>query len=285
MGQVCAKNDAGKVTTEAPPTRLKKQDKSLQSTQGPLPTSETKFVSAEINFNVDKGVDKKAEDLAKETAENWCNVNQEWEYTGVWNNVRNDELDKEVSQFEVRKKVVAEAAKTDDQPAVEETTQAAATAEADKDEAKVDKKQSFVDEVAAGLAQKVPADRFTIEEEEKNAETAAATEDPSKEPTQVEASEPKKEEDDEAAAAAADAPKDEAAEEEAEKEGGESKMRSDIVAKVKGMVEEAKKDSDDGEAAKVEDDPKDDKAADVDAKAADPTDSHDVAAGLGADDE
>lgn len=114
MGQVCAKQDAGKVTTEAPPTRLKKQDKSLMSTQDPLPKAETKFVSAEINFNVDKGVDKKAEDLAKETAESWCNVNQEWEYTGVWNNVRNDELDKEVSQFEVRKKVVPETAKPDE---------------------------------------------------------------------------------------------------------------------------------------------------------------------------
>ena len=69
MGQVCAKNDAGKVTTEAPPTRLKKSDKSLQSTQGALPKTETKFVESDINFNTDKGVDKKADDLAREKAE------------------------------------------------------------------------------------------------------------------------------------------------------------------------------------------------------------------------
>ena len=57
-----------------------------------------------------------------------------------------------------------------------------------------------------------------------------------------------------------------------------------IIAKVKDMVEDAKKDSEDGEAPKVDDGAKEEKAADVDAKP-DPTDSHDVAAGLGADDE
>lgn len=68
MGQVCAKNDAGKVATDAPRPNMKRQDKELVSKQA-QPAGETKFVKSKINFNLDKGVDKKADQVAQETAE------------------------------------------------------------------------------------------------------------------------------------------------------------------------------------------------------------------------
>jgi len=40
-----------------------------------------------------------------DTATEWCAKNQDWEYTGNWNNRRTDDNTKEVSFFEVRKKV------------------------------------------------------------------------------------------------------------------------------------------------------------------------------------
>jgi len=67
------------------------------------PAGETKFVSSDINFNTDKTVAKKADELALETANEWCKVNSEWEYTGVWKNERSGEDEAtEVSHFEVR---------------------------------------------------------------------------------------------------------------------------------------------------------------------------------------
>ena len=64
MGQVCAKNDAGRVATDAPKPKLQKNNQDLVSQQVPVsaPVSgETKFVSAGVNFKIDKGVDKKAD--------------------------------------------------------------------------------------------------------------------------------------------------------------------------------------------------------------------------------
>ena len=67
---------------------------------------ETKFVNAQMNFNLDKGVEKKANDLAFETANKWCDDNPGWEYTGHWKNERNQENNEvEVSMFQVRKKL------------------------------------------------------------------------------------------------------------------------------------------------------------------------------------
>ena len=63
----------------------------------PAPSGETKFVTSEINFNVDKGVDKKADELAAETANNWCATNRDWTYTGTWKNERKG--DGEISHF------------------------------------------------------------------------------------------------------------------------------------------------------------------------------------------
>ena len=91
MGQVCAKNDAGKVATDAPrPGGIKRSDRELTSSQAHTNAAlETKFVSAEMNFNIDKGVEKKANDLAFETANQWCSDHPGWEYTGQWKNERN----------------------------------------------------------------------------------------------------------------------------------------------------------------------------------------------------
>lgn len=61
----------------------------------------SKFIDSEKNFNLDKGVDKKADVLARETAEEWCAANQGWRYTGNWKNERRGEG--EVSLFEVEK--------------------------------------------------------------------------------------------------------------------------------------------------------------------------------------
>ena len=61
-----------------------------------------------MNFKTDKTVDKKADSFARETAEEWCKENAEWEYTGVWKNERSQENEAvEVSHFEVRKKRAA----------------------------------------------------------------------------------------------------------------------------------------------------------------------------------
>ena len=73
-------------------------------------------------------------------------------------------------------------AKSDEQPAVETVK----PEDVKKEQVPTDQKQSFVDQVAEGLAAKVPADRFEKDEEEKkeeNATTTAASGEPSKEPT------------------------------------------------------------------------------------------------------
>ena len=113
MGAVCAKNDAGKVTNDAPTKNIKRQEKTLTSMQGPLAAKddakyEKKFIDAEMDFNTDKGVDKKADQVAQETAEKWCamDLNKGWSYTGVWKNERSTDDSKEVSYFEVSKLVV-----------------------------------------------------------------------------------------------------------------------------------------------------------------------------------
>lgn len=116
MGQVCAKNDAGKVATDAPkPSIQRAGNKQLISSQKPTPAAapatETKFVISKINFNTDKTVQKKPGDIAREVAIEWCNENAEWEYTGNWKNERSTENSAvELSHFEVRKKAQPNAA-------------------------------------------------------------------------------------------------------------------------------------------------------------------------------
>lgn len=111
MGGVCAKNDAGKAASDVPNKPvIKRGDKMLESTQKPLSASqkhETKWITAEDNFNVDKGIELKADDKAAEVAAAWVAQNADWEYTGQWKNQQNEDNSKEVSTFEVRKKVPA----------------------------------------------------------------------------------------------------------------------------------------------------------------------------------
>lgn len=77
------------------------------SAAGAKPQGETKFVDSAINFNTDKGVDKKADQVAQETAAKWCSDNSDWEYTGVWKNVPKEDSTGEISQFQVRKKAAS----------------------------------------------------------------------------------------------------------------------------------------------------------------------------------
>ena len=90
MGQVCAKNKAGEVTNDI--GRIKRGGRELPSSSQAQDDEvlETKFVSAQMNFNIDKGVEKKADDLAFETAKKWCADHPEWEYTGDWKNERDE---------------------------------------------------------------------------------------------------------------------------------------------------------------------------------------------------
>ena len=71
MGGVCAKNEAGKVATDAP--RRRTGDKDLQSSQAGLHrVQEKKFVTAEIDFTQNLPEGKSADDVARETATAWC---------------------------------------------------------------------------------------------------------------------------------------------------------------------------------------------------------------------
>jgi len=198
MGAVCAKNDAGKVATDAPKQNLKRQEKTLMSTQGAATAGankdaqyETKFIDSEMNFNTDKGVDKKADALAEETAKAWCSqdLNAGWTYTNVWKNERSKDNAKEVSLFEVRKMIVTQvsggikltnAEEIDGEDKKMDNGDVAPVEL--KEDAKIledaasngkmkstDKKQSFVDQVAEGLAAKVSSDRFVGEEEKDKA--------------------------------------------------------------------------------------------------------------------
>ena len=212
MGGVCAKNDAGRVATDAPQRGIISKDKQLLGSQKPeTSTQETKFVEATINFNLDKGVEKKADEVAADTAKAWLVDNRDWEYTGIWKNERSRVTETvEVSHFQVRKKASA----TADSTPTDNKDVAAVVVEVDdkileKKPAVEDKKQSFVDQVAEGLAAKIPADRFTndeeanglpvVEEEGKDKPAEVPTED---EDTKVDAKEDAKEESEDAENAA-----------------------------------------------------------------------------------
>ena len=45
-------------------------------------------MASKVNFKVDKGIDKKADTLASEVAQKWCQENSDWVYTGKWKNER-----------------------------------------------------------------------------------------------------------------------------------------------------------------------------------------------------
>ena len=186
MGSVCAKNDAGKVASDAPRPIISRE-RSLYSHQGKAwPAAPLKqranaecaatlrrmeFVDAGINFKIDKGVDKKADQLAADTANDWCAKNPDWEYTGVWNNIYKEGVSGEVSQFQVQCKLPL----SNESRATASTT-AIAVGDSERDifgskrgidnlkksVVAVDPRQSFVSQVSEGLFQKVSSNRFEI---------------------------------------------------------------------------------------------------------------------------
>ena len=94
MGNICAKNDAGKLATDAP---VRKPEAKQLASGGPTaPYKEKRWISAGKKFETE---DKDAE--AKEAAEAYCNNNSEWKFTTKWKNVTEGEA--EVSFFEVEK--------------------------------------------------------------------------------------------------------------------------------------------------------------------------------------
>ena len=104
MGTVCAKNEAGAVATDTP---IKKPTAKQLESGGPTsqpPQKETRLVSAGKHFAtvVGNAEDKAALDaLAKETADEYCQNNPEWKYTGKWQDEKGGA--EPVSFFEVEK--------------------------------------------------------------------------------------------------------------------------------------------------------------------------------------
>ena len=64
---------------------------------------ETKYVRSDLNFNLDKGVDKKPDQVASEVAARWIRTNPDWTFTGNWRNQRAYRGTREISLFEVRR--------------------------------------------------------------------------------------------------------------------------------------------------------------------------------------
>ena len=175
MGQVCAKNDAGRVATDAPKPKIKREEKQITSTQQleqPYANdAETKYVRSELNFNIDKGVDKKADQVAMEVANQWCSTNSDWTYTGQWKNVRTDDGQREVSLFHVRRTNVSGVPDVDVAASSETIIGGRAELKIAEDLNRskkntiTDVKQSFVDQVAEGLALKVAPERYTKDDD------------------------------------------------------------------------------------------------------------------------
>lgn len=97
MGGICAKNEAGRVTTDIPPKRMQAQ--TIESGGPQKVDPERKYVSAGKHFNT---VSDEPDKYAKETAEEFCRKNPEWRYTGRWKNIQDTE-GAEISWFEVEK--------------------------------------------------------------------------------------------------------------------------------------------------------------------------------------
>lgn len=95
MGQICAKNDAGKMATDAP---VRKPEAKQLAGGGPpaAPEKEKRWISSGKLFATSD-----IEGEAKDAAESYCKTNTEWKYTSKWKNVKEGET--EVSFFEVEK--------------------------------------------------------------------------------------------------------------------------------------------------------------------------------------
>ena len=110
MGAVCAKNDAGAFSQDAPkPSNLSKtKDRALVSqpaTSTPA-APETKFVAGDSKMG--EVGDTNADQLVAEAANKWCTENEGWSYEGTWKNETNGKEDGAiVSHFQVTKKAAS----------------------------------------------------------------------------------------------------------------------------------------------------------------------------------
>ena len=88
MGQVCAKNDAGKVSTDAPRPKVMKHDKELMSqpAQQSATISETRYVASDINFHKHNMGNQKPKEIAAQVALEWCATNPGRTFTGKFKN-------------------------------------------------------------------------------------------------------------------------------------------------------------------------------------------------------
>ena len=133
MGQVCAKNEAGSVATDAPKPRVQRNNE-LTSSQAKAVSAapEKKFVDGEIAKPEDG---KDPADLAKGEAEAWCALEADWEYTGVYELGKvNEDGAHQAIKFEVSRKAKpapAAAAAVPEQPA----------ADADKPDSKIEEEK------------------------------------------------------------------------------------------------------------------------------------------------
>ena len=93
MGNICAKNEAGRLATDAPIRKPEAKQKELTSSQmNPLP-KETLWVSSGKKFEAEAGEDEQAklEEEARKWADDYCSKNPTWKYTGKWKNEKEGE--------------------------------------------------------------------------------------------------------------------------------------------------------------------------------------------------
>ena len=111
MGGVCARNEAGRVATDAP-VRGKPEAKQLES--GGMPVSQqpakpvTKLIPAGKHFATEVGNDEKEQldAFAQQTADEYCQANPGWKYTGKWQDSKDG--DAPISLFEVEQVIAQE---------------------------------------------------------------------------------------------------------------------------------------------------------------------------------
>ena len=97
MGGMCAKNNAGRVTTDMPP---KRSTQTKMESGAPKPGEpEQKYFSSGKHFNT---VSEDPDTYARETAEEYCRTNPGWRYTGKWKNMKEKE-GAEISWYQLEK--------------------------------------------------------------------------------------------------------------------------------------------------------------------------------------
>ena len=93
MGNICAKNEAGRVATDAPIRKPEARQKELTSSQMQAAPKETRWVSSGKHFATAAGGNDETlvEAEAKKWADEYCTNNPQWKYTGKWKNEQEGE--------------------------------------------------------------------------------------------------------------------------------------------------------------------------------------------------